>query len=209
MSVGKGARLIVEDILEEASEKAAEVVRAAKKEAKTLLDAARFGAREDEELEVQKARTRGRQIRDEILAEGRMRAKRELLQRREELINEVFKEAEKRLHVYTSSKKYEDDIVRITIEACKKLGSENPIIYANQQDLRLLEKSKDQIARELGGREKPANISFGEPIQTVGGVKIGTPDHRIEIDETFDGRMKRDFEALRVKVAKVLFEGSG
>jgi V/A-type H+-transporting ATPase subunit E len=68
--------------------------------------------------------------------------------------------------------------------------------------------TKEQILRELGGTEKGVNVSFGEPIQTIGGVRVGTPDGKIEIDETFDGKMRREFEALRVKVAKVLFEGS-
>jgi vacuolar-type H+-ATPase subunit E/Vma4 len=209
LSAGKGVRLIVEDIIREADEKAAEIVKAADKEAKTLLNAARFEARQNEELESQKARTRGGQIRDEILAEGRLRAKKELLQRREEIINEVFKEADRKIREYTSSKKYEADLLMIAIETSKELGSENIIIYANQLDLRLLEKSRDQIAHELGESKKLINISFGEPIQTSGGIKVGAPDRRIEIDETFDGRIKRHFEALRVKVAKVLFEGSG
>jgi vacuolar-type H+-ATPase subunit E/Vma4 len=209
LSAGKGARLIVEDIIREADEKASGIVKAADKEAKTLLNAARFEARQNEELESEKARARGGQVRDEILAEGRLKAKKELLQRREEIINEVFKEADRKIREYTSSKRYETDLIRIAIETCKKLGSENLVIYANKRDLRLLEKSRDQIARESGDREKPINISFGEPIQASGGVKVGAPDRRIEIDETFDGRVKRQFEVLRVKVAKALFEGSG
>lgn len=209
MSAGKGVKLIVEDILKDADEKAAEVIVAAKNEAKKLLDAAHSSARENEELELQKAHTKGGQIYNEILAQGRLRAKKELLQRREEIINKVFKEADRKLREYTSSKKYEVDLLGITIETSKKLGSETIIIYANQRDLRLLEKSRNQIARELGGQGKPINISFGDPIQTSGGIKVGAPNRRIEIDETFDGRMKRHFETLRVKVAKVLFEGSG
>lgn len=208
MSAGKGVQLIVEDILKEASKKTAEVVEAARKETKKLLDAARFRAREDEKQEIQRAQTQGGQIYDEILAGGRMRARREMLKRREELINEVFKEAEKKLHVYASSKKYEDDIVRIAIDACKKLDSESPVIYANRRDLKLLEKYKDEIARGLKGQGKSVNISFGEPIQTVGGVRVRTPEHKVEINKTFEGRMRREFEALRVKVAKILFEGS-
>ncbi|KUO41664.1 MAG: hypothetical protein AVW06_00615 [Hadesarchaea archaeon DG-33-1] len=208
MSAEKGVQLIVEDILRGASKKAAEVVESARKETKKLLDAARFRAREDEEQEIRRAQSQGAQIYDEMLAGGRMGAKREMLKRREELINGVFKEAEKKLHVYVSSKKYEGDIVRIAIGACKKLGSESPVIYANQRDLKLLEKYKDEIARGLKGQGKFVNISFGEPIQTVGGVRVETPDHKIEIDETFGGRLRREFEALRVKVAKILFEGS-
>jgi V-type H+-transporting ATPase subunit E len=209
LSAGKGVRLIVEDIIREADEKASDIVKAADKEAKTILNASRLEARQNEELVAQEARVRGEQVRDEILAEGRLRAKKELLQRREEIIIEVFNEADRKIREYASSKKYEADLIRIAIETCKKLGSENIVIYANQRDLRLLEKSRDQIARELGEVGKPVNISFGEPIQVSGGLKVGAPDRRIEIDETFDGRVKRQFEALRVKVAKALFEGSG
>jgi len=204
----KGAQLIADDIINEAKEKAADIVRRAKKEARALLDAARFGAKEEMGHEMKEARAQGKHVYDGVLAEGRMKAKREMLQKREELINEVFREAEKKLQAQTSSKKYEEDLIHITVGAYKKLGSEKVIIRANRRDLKLLEKSKDTITRELGGGERAVNISFGEPIQTIGGVRVGTPDGKIEIDETFEGKMRREFETLRVKIAKVLFEGS-
>ena len=206
MPVEKGAQLIADDILKEAKEKAAKIVRDAKKEAQTLLDAAHFGAKEEEEREVKEARAQGKSIYEEVLAGGRMKAKREILQKREELMNEVFKKAEESLREYASSEKYERDLPRITASACKKLGSNNIVIQANRRDIKLLEKNKDQIARELGG-DKPVSISLGAPIQAIGGVKVSAPDEKIEIDETFDSRMRRALETLRVKVAKVLFEG--
>jgi V/A-type H+-transporting ATPase subunit E len=206
LPVEKGAQLIADDILKEAKEKAAKIVRDAKKEAQTLLDAAHFGAKEEEEREVKEARAQGKSIYEEVLAGGRMKAKREILQKREELMNEVFKKAEESLRKYASSEKYERDLPRITASACKKLSSNNMVIQANRRDLKLLEKNKDQIARELGG-DKPVSISLGAPIQAIGGVKVSAPDEKIEIDETFDSRMRRALETLRVKVAKVLFEG--
>lgn len=208
MPAEKGAQLIADDILKEAKEKAAEIVKAAKRERRTLLDAARFSAKEEGKHEIKEARARGEHVYGGALAEGRMRAKREMLQKRENLINEVFQEAKKGLKAHTSSKKYERDLVRITLGACKKLGSEKVVVRANRRDLRLLEKSKDTITHELSGGERVVDISFGEPIQAIGGVKVETPDGKIEIDETFEGKMRREFETLRVKVAKVLFEGS-
>lgn len=208
MPAEKGAQLIADDIINEAKEKATDIVRRAKKEARTLLDAARFGAKEEMGHEMKEARTQGKHVYDGVLAEGRMKAKREMLQKREELINEVFREAEKKLQAQTSSKKYAEDLIHITVGACKKLGSEKVIIRANRRDLKLLEKSKDTITRELGGGERAVNISFGEPIQAIGGVRVRTPDGKIEIDETFEGKMRREFETLRVKIAKVLVEGS-
>jgi V/A-type H+-transporting ATPase subunit E len=208
LPVEKGAQLIAEDILRDAREKAAGIISDSKKEARKVLDAARVGAKEEEERETEEARAQGKHIQEAMLAEGRMRTRRELLQKREELINEVLKEVEKELRAYTSSEKYEKDLTRMAVSACKKLGSNQVVIRANRRDLKLLEKSNEQILRGLGGTENGASISFGEPLQTIGGVRVGALDGNVEIDETFDGKIRREFEVLRVKVAKVLFEGS-
>jgi V/A-type H+-transporting ATPase subunit E len=207
LPVEKGAQLIAGDILEEAREKASKIIQDAKKEAQTLLDAAHSGAREEEESEVREARAHGKHVYEEMLARGRMKAKRDILRKREEMIDEVFKKAEESLRKYASSEKYESDLPRIAVSACRKLGSDKITIQANRRDLKLLEKYKYQIARELSG-DKGEGISFGVPIQTVGGIKVSAPDKKIEIDETFENKTRRVFETLRVKIAKVLFEGS-
>ncbi len=209
MPAEKGAKLIIDDIVKEAKKKAAEVIQETKREAATMLDAARLGAKEEEEKRLKEARARGKQVYEEGMAEGRMKAKKEMLQKKEGLIGNVFKEVEEKLRAHVASKRYKEDIARITLNACRKLGSGDVIVRANRQDLKLLESFKEQIARELSGGEKKVKISFGEPIQVIGGVKVGAPDGTVEIDETFEGRMRREFEVLRVKVAKVLFEGSG
>lgn len=208
MPADAGAQLIVKDILDEASEKASNIIRAAKKEAQTILDATKFDNKEEEASELKKAQNQGKQILDEITAEGRTRARRELLKKREELIDEIIREAQKRLENYAASDKYEKELVKIAVNACKKLGSNQAVIKANRRDLKILEKSKGLIVKELGENEKNANVSFGEPIQTTGGVRVAAQDGRVEIDETFDGKLKREMESLRVKIAKILFEGS-
>jgi len=205
----KGAKLIVDDIVKEAKEKAAEVIRAAKREAATMLDAARLGAKEEEEHKLKEALARGKQVYEEVMAKGRMRVKKDMLQKKEGLIGDVVKEAEERLRAHVASKRYKEDLARIALGACRKLGSGDVVLRANRRDLKLLEPFKEQMARELRGGEKIVNISFGEPIQVIGGVRVASLDGKVEIDETFEGRMRREFEVLRVKVAKVLFEGSG
>lgn len=204
MSADRGAQLVADDILKEAKERAAEVVKAAQQEAKTIVEGARLAAMEWEKSELQKAREEGERIYEQLLAEGRMRVKREMLQKREELIDAVFKDAEEFLRKRCSSKEYKKDLLRIVKGACKKLGSPDVVISANPGDLAIIKKEREKLVHELGG-----NLTFGRPIQTIGGVKVETPDARIVIDETFESRMKREFEALRIKVAKILFEGSG
>ncbi len=199
----KSAQLIVEDILKEANEKTKKIIQKARSEAKTMIDAANIGAREMEEDEVRKAKEESKQIQAHLLAEGRMSVKRETLKKREELINNVFRSAEERIKKYTASKGYGKDLVDIAIQSCKKLGYKELVISANSRDLKILAKEKEKIAREA-----EASVSFGSEIQTIGGIRVEASDGKIVIDETFEGRMKREFDPLRNKIAKVLFEGS-
>jgi V/A-type H+-transporting ATPase subunit E len=203
LPIEKGAQRIVEDILREAKEESAKIIKTAKAEAKTLLDAARLRARESEEFEVKKAQEQGKQIYEQLLAEGRMRARREMLGRREELINEVFEKVRALLKKHISSKSYERSLIRVVADACKKLGSVEAVISVNPRDMKILEREKEKLTRDLG-----ENFVFGKPISTLGGVRVETPDGKIVIDETFESRMKREFDSMRIKVAKILFEGS-
>jgi V/A-type H+-transporting ATPase subunit E len=199
---------MVEEILREAGEQAAGIVAAAKKEAATILNAARFTAKEEEEHQLKEAQEKGRRVYEEVLIDGKMKAKKEALQKREEIINEVFKEVERKLQRYASSKKYQEDLIRLAIGSCKKLGSDQVVIFANKRDLRVLKSARKKITSALSTKGTKVNVLFGEPIQTTGGVRVSTADRKIEIDDTFEGRMRRDFDTLRMKIAKLLFEGS-
>lgn len=199
---------MVEEILREANERVADMVAAAKKEAATIVHAARFTAKEEEERGVKEAQAKGKRVYEEVLIDKKMKARKEALQKREEIINEVFKEAEKKIQKYTSSKKYQADLIKLVIDSCKKLGSDQIVIYANERDLRALKRAQKKITQTLSTKGAAASVSFGKPIQAIGGSRVATADGKVEIDDTFEGRMRRDFDALRVKVARLLFEGS-
>jgi V/A-type H+-transporting ATPase subunit E len=198
----QGAKLIVEDILKEAREKAERIISDAKKQGQTIIDAAKIGAEEISDIELKRAKEQAKEIFDRALVEGKMKLKREMLKKREELINEVFRKAEARLKELTTGKEYERKLVKIAVEACKKTGSKDVIIRANARDLKILEKEKSKIAAEAG-----VKISLGEPIKTIGGVVAMSSDEKVIVDETFEARLKREERILRVKIAK-LFEGS-
>ena len=198
---------MTEEILREASEQAASIIAAAKKEATTVVHAARLTSKEEEARWVKEAQVRGTQVYEEVLAEGKIKAKKEALQKREEIINEVFKEVERKLQKYATSKKYKQDLVKLAIDSCKKLGVGRVMIKANQRDLRTLKKSRSKIARAVS-RGASTSVSFGEPIPVIGGIKVATTDGKVEIDDTFEGKLRREHDILRMKIARLLFEGS-
>jgi V/A-type H+-transporting ATPase subunit E len=208
LSAEKGAKLLAEDILKEAEEKAATIIKEAKEQANAIIDAARINAEEEEKRKLAEATAKGQQIYREILAQAKVESKKEILKKKELLIKEAFKEAEERLRKHSLAAEYKEDLIRITVNACKKLDATDVVITANQRDLKTLKSSKETIERELERGNRKIKISFGEPIQTAGGVRVKTADGRIEVDETFEGIIQKQFELLRVKVAKILFEGS-
>ncbi|MEM4724237.1 MAG: V-type ATP synthase subunit E family protein [Candidatus Hadarchaeum sp.] len=208
MQAEKGARLLAEDILREAEEKAALIIKEANQQASAMIDSARINAEEEEKLKLKEAEIRGRQTYAEILAQAKVEARKELLREKEQIIQRVFKEAEEKLREHATTTEYKEDLVRITVEACRQLGSIDVVIRANRRDLETLKSLKNAIVRELKAGNKSINISLGEPIETAGGVKVVTADGKIEIDQTFEGIIQRLTDVLRVRVAKLLFEGS-
>ncbi|MEW6592707.1 MAG: V-type ATP synthase subunit E family protein [Candidatus Hadarchaeota archaeon] len=205
MALSKNTQLMVAELLKEANKKAEELISSAKKEAATTLHAAKFTAREEEEKDMRNVKAESKRAADEVLAKGKLQAKKEALQRREEMISNIFKEAEKGLEKFVKLEVYKKSLGKRAAAACKKLGSPDVVIMANRRDLQELKKSEKEIVKALGGK---ASVAFGGPIQAIGGVLVKSADGKVEVDETFDGRMKRELDDIRVKVAKIIFEGS-
>jgi V/A-type H+-transporting ATPase subunit E len=202
--VERGAQLIVQDIVQEARRRAEEILERARKEASSLLrEAEEEGKRRAEEL-LGRAREEGRLLYEERMARGRVEARKELLAKKEELIEEVFRRAEERLRKHVSSREYEKDLLRMTVEACRRLGSEEVVVEASARDLKRLKEMEGELKKRLEG----IRVSLGEPVETLGGVRVRSADGKVELDETLESRMRREREALRVEVARILFEGS-
>ncbi|MEM3421329.1 MAG: V-type ATP synthase subunit E family protein [Candidatus Hadarchaeum sp.] len=208
MQAEKGARLLAEDILREAEEKAALIIQEATQQASAIIDSTKINAEEEEKLKLKDAEIKGRQTYAEILAQAKVEARKELLREKEQIIQRVFKEAEEKLRKHALTPEYKEDLARMIVDACRQLGSNDIIIRVNQRDLETLKSLKNTIVRELNAGNRNINISLGEPIETTGGVKVATADGKIEIDQTFEGIIQRLTDVLRVRVAKLLFEGS-
>lgn len=206
MQAEKGARLLAEDILKEAEQKAALIIQEVNHQANAIIDSAKINAEEEEKLKLKEAEGKGHQMYAEILAQAKVEARKELLREKEQIIQKVFKEAEEKLRKHTLAPGYKEDLIRITVEACRELGTSEIVIRANERDLETLRSLKNTVARELMADNKNISISLGEPIGATGGVKVAAADGKIEIDETFEGKIQRLADALRVRVAKLLFE---
>lgn len=194
----EGSKRIVEDILAEARKREREILESAEKETQTILQAAEISGREEGENLLKQGRKRAEEVYREGVMAGRLESRRHVLERRERLLREVFQEARKKLQEFTASKGYAEWMQERIEEAASVLGREL-LIEAREEDLGLLDRLRPRL------RERGVEIKVGSPIRCLGGFRASSPDRRMQLDQTLDGRLERLGEEARIKVARVLF----
>jgi V/A-type H+-transporting ATPase subunit E len=81
--------------------------------------------------------------------------------------------------------------------AATEIGHERLHVQANSNDLRLLHAHWSDILEQVGKKSLRLDEN---PIKTLGGVLVTSNDHRIRVDNTFEGRLAR----LRLRIQQVI-----
>ncbi len=190
--IGEDSEVEAREIQEKAQRKVDEILAQAKTKAKTVEDEILQKGRRDAEL-----------IKQRVIANAKLRAKKHYLDIKEEMIQQAFDEAAKKLGRITSSEEYPDTLKNIIAEGIESLGAESVEVLVRREDAKLVNKA---LTKELG-KNLGVNIALSEDsIDTLGGAIIRTRDRKIEVNNTFEARMRRMRDELRSKVAKILFE---
>ena len=86
-------------------------------------------------------------------------------------------------------------------QAVKEFGSNQPVVYLNLKDLKLIKNKKfNQLAKKL-------RINFAaETLNNLGGFIIETPDGKLSHNSTFENRLLAIKSDLRNEIAKILFQ---
>jgi V/A-type H+-transporting ATPase subunit E len=195
------AAKIIERIQEDAAKEAEDILAEARKQVEDILREAREKAGELEREIIAKGEKEAELLRQRIIANAKLRAKKSKLDAKEELIRTAFKEAEEELLRISSSKEYGSILRRIIAEGASSVGEDVEVV-AREADAELLSDDfLNGLSKELG-----VNITLSpESIETMGGVVIRSKNGKIEVNNTFETRMLRMQDALRSKVARILF----
>jgi V/A-type H+-transporting ATPase subunit E len=96
--------------------------------------------------------------------------------------------------------RYVDWLMQLLAQAARQIEQDTLEVSVNHNDLRRLKPKWDELTAELvpGKRFQLLDKS----IETVGGCLVTTPDKRVQIDHTFEGRLAR----LERKIHQALVE---
>jgi len=185
------AKAEVERILNEAKAQAAEIRSEA--EAKAKAKKAEIISRGKREAEQERAR---------IVANAKLRARRTLLDAKEEVIKEAFSRAEKALADVAKEERYPEILKKLILEAIETIGGDVEIL-ARKEDKKILSKS---FLQDITKEAKVKVTLAKDTISSIGGVVVRSKDGKAEVDNTFETRLERISAELRSSVAKVLFK---
>jgi vacuolar-type H+-ATPase subunit E/Vma4 len=185
-------------------------------EAEEKAQAIREEERKKAELEYETIASRGlqetRREKQRIIAEARIKGKKDRMAVQERLMQEAFDRAFSRLadvalHGGRSSRSYDDIMLSYITEGTAILGLDDVEIVVNDKDRErfapLVKEMAEKISKQL---DRLIRLTMAkESLAAIGGVKIRGRDGRTEVDNTFESRLDRFRDSLRIEAARTLF----
>src|SRR3989304_8406618 len=205
----ESTRAITEMVLQEAKEAAEDIIQEAKESAEDTLEKQRqLGVQRGNELAqslFKKAQREAEVDKFSSMANAKIRANWVILSKKEEMIDNVLKEAKSKLRTLTESKEYIPILEKLIIEGGIILGEKELEVVLNEKDSTLslkLEKLAKEISEKTGLKTK-LRLSE-EKIKVTGGAMVRTINGKVIMDNTFDDILKRREKDLRFKITKIL-----
>jgi V/A-type H+-transporting ATPase subunit E len=197
-----------DQILKQAKEQASAVIEREQRIAEHDLEFAKEDV--DKIKEQQKARIQSLVDieKRKILASAEMESRRMLLEKKEELVSNIFAEAETKLEEMRGSKLYIDAVTKSIEKAVDNIG-DNLIVEFDERDKSIFKKDltssiESDISKAVG---KNVKLEFRPSAENISaGVIIKSKDGRMIIDNTFSNLIKRLEEDIRGKVSEILLQ---
>jgi V/A-type H+/Na+-transporting ATPase subunit E len=188
-------------ILERAQMMADECAHRAEAGRKNILREAseRLHLKEEKETLLAKSLADRAYLRKVQADELKLRSKMD--QMRWNLVQVVIDRLQERMNTLTQDEtRYFDLIKALLKQAAGQIEQDTLEVSVNQEDLRRLKPQWAELTQELAPGKQFQLLE--KSINTVGGCLVSTPDKRVQIDHTFEGRLSR----LERKIHQALVE---
>jgi V/A-type H+-transporting ATPase subunit E len=188
-----------------------EMIAKADAESKTLVDnaekeAQRLKSEADRQiLNIVASVLRG--VRDRIVGGVELDSRKHLMVAREETLQQIYGDAEKKLKELTADKKaYHEILIKLIAESVTAIGGEDFIISLNDTDLADLKKNHKKLEADIEkavGARVTLHIDT-TPISAIGGAVVKNSEGTKVYHNTLEGRVAKARTKLNVELTKIL-----
>lgn len=183
------AEKIIEQIKKDAEQEVKQILSDAEKQAEHLINEVKQQAEKEAESILSDGQKQSENIRKIRVSQAHQEAKRDIMNAREEIIEECFNRAKEKL-VSLPDEEYEKIVTQLIKQGSKKIPGSYVLLTTRELD--------KKIARKQ-------NIPVKGTVNASGGVILQSEDGNLQVDNTFEGILKREKDLIRVKVGKLLF----
>jgi V/A-type H+/Na+-transporting ATPase subunit E len=131
-----------------------------------------------------------------IVYSASLKAKNELIKAQEETVDEAFRMAEKRLAELNKDPGY-PDILRVLLDEVLEFLEGEAVLQVRPDDRSLVESMMADGQRQYRILETPLEAS--------GGLVASSPDGEVTVSNTFESRLDRARDKLRLEISNTLF----
>ena len=166
----------------------------AKKETRANLESMRKETLEEVSKVLETGTRQAESQKRQIIGAAELDVRNSQLRALEKAVNESFDFATKGI---SESDSYADAVGRLVEEGVEVIGA-SARVQCSTKDRRIVSSAIKQL-------KSGAKVSLEEdPIETIGGVVLSTPDGSVRFDNTIEARLERMRPSLRKEVAAIL-----
>ncbi len=187
---------MLEALKEEGARQCREIISQAEVQAAKIVEEAKEEAEEIRKEEVEKVKSVIQVDRNKLINEARLGVKREIIQAKEEFIQQTFLEAEKRVQKFKSSPDYQKSLGRMVEEVLEEIPDSKILVSVEKKD--------EKVARQILD-QRDIKHEFVKSLNSSGGIKITSEDGRISLTNTFEIRLEKAKKLLKSDIMNILF----
>ena len=170
-----------EKVVANARSEAAGILEVANQKAESVRSQGRVQAEKD----VQEEKLRS-------VASARLEVKRQLMQAREDVLEDYERKAKVFVDEFVQSKDYDSFLMKLIDDGVEKIG-DTPVVHVCSRDAALL-------------RGRPTGFQVSdEPFDCKGGAIISSQDGKRRVDNTIESLLSERRDELRLKLAERVF----
>jgi vacuolar-type H+-ATPase subunit E/Vma4 len=199
---------ICEQIREDGEKEIASILEKARSTAEDIREKAESKRDEVAQKILREARERGEAESRRLLSSVSIEVRRAKLKAREEVVNVITKKVQERLDGIRESSDYPDVLTGLVVEAIVGLEGKSFVVYVDRKDLELLEKKVfPRVKERMAAESSPVSSLQARTLEksSAGGARVGHPGGKVIYDNTFEARMFRYRDDIRMTIFDEVF----
>ncbi len=200
---------IKEEIEAKAKALAENVIDQAKLDVSKILNVAKDETQKVKNEILMKAEREATSIKVQDISRKKLALKMDYLETREQVFDEIFIEARSKIQSFTTTDNYKMYLQKLLEISGNSIGGGDLVLFVRKEDKSVFSKS---TLADLEGKinkfsDQMTSISLSDDdLKSLGGLKLVRKDTKVFVDNTFEKRLERASDDIRIELSELISE---